>query len=149
MDCFGHARHCLIVRLATFVLIGWSTAFEAIWILWGWAMDRRFILKGLECQASIGIYDAERANTQRIKIDAEVRLYPATEPVDDKVGRTLNYDLIRETILKIVSARHYDLKKPWRAVCLTRCGHWMMCNRFEFEHPNPMPMMIVKPSPIS
>ena len=74
-------------------------------------MDRRFILQGLECQASIGIYDAERANTQRIKIDAEVRLYPATEPVDDKVDRTLNYDLIRETILSIVSARHYDLQE--------------------------------------
>ena len=55
-------------------------------------MDRRFILQGLECQASIGIYDSERANTQRIKIDAEVRLYPATEPVDDKVDSTLNYD---------------------------------------------------------
>ena len=74
-------------------------------------MDRRFILQGLECQASIGIYDAERANTQRIKIDAEVRLYPATEPVDDKVDSTLNYDLIRETILSIVSARHYDLQE--------------------------------------
>ena len=74
-------------------------------------MDRRFILKGLECQASIGIYDAERDNTQRIKIDAEVRLYPLTEPVDDSVDSTLNYDLIRETILDIVSARHYDLQE--------------------------------------
>lgn len=79
-------------------------------------MDRRFILQGLECQASIGIYDVERANTQRIKIDAEVRLYPATEPVDDKVDSTLNYDLIRETILNIVSARHYDLQET-----LARC----------------------------
>ena len=113
-------------------------------------MDRRFILQGLECQASIGIYDAERANTQRIKIDAEVRLYPATEPVDDKVDRTLNYDLIRETILSIVSARHYDLQETLaRTACLTRYGHWMMCNRFEFEHPNLMPIMIVKLSPIS
>ena len=74
-------------------------------------MDRRFILKGLECQASIGIYDTERAKTQRIKIDAEVRLYPATEPVDDKIDSALNYDLIRETILKIVSMRHYDLQE--------------------------------------
>ena len=70
-------------------------------------MDRRFILQGLECQASIGIYDAERANTQRIKIDAEVRLYPATEPVDDKVDSTLNYDLIRETTAKFILMVHY------------------------------------------
>ena len=74
-------------------------------------MERRFILQGLECKASIGIYDSERANTQRIKIDAEVRLYPATEPVDDKVESTLNYDLIRETILNIVLERHYDLQE--------------------------------------
>ena len=79
-------------------------------------MDRRLILQGLECQASIGIYEAERVKPQRIKIDAEVRLYPATEPVDDKVDSTLNYDLIRETILKIVAARHYDLQET-----LARC----------------------------
>jgi dihydroneopterin aldolase len=40
----------------------------------------------------------------------------ATEPVDDKVDSTLNYDLIRETILNIVSARHYDLQET-----LARC----------------------------
>jgi dihydroneopterin aldolase len=79
--------------------------------MWGWGMDRRFILQGLECKASIGIYDAERARMQRVKIDAEVRLYPSTEPVDDRVESTLNYDLIRETILTIVSARHYDLQE--------------------------------------
>ena len=112
-------------------------------------MDRRFILQGLECQASIGIYDAERANTQRIKIDAEVRLYPATEPVDDKVDSTLNYDLIRETILNIVSARHYDLQETLARTLFDALRHWMMCNRFGFEQPNLMPMMIVKPSPIS
>ena len=112
-------------------------------------MDRRFILQGLECQASIGIYDAERANTQRIKIDAEVRLYPATEPVDDKVDSTLNYDLIRETILNIVSARHYDLQETLARCLFDALRALMMCNRFEFEQPNPMPMMIVKPSPIS
>jgi dihydroneopterin aldolase len=74
-------------------------------------MQRRFILQGLECQASIGIYDAERAAPQRIKIDAELRLNAPSEPLDDQVESTLNYDNIRQTILTIVAARHYDLQE--------------------------------------
>ena len=67
-------------------------------------MERRFILQGIETQASIGIYDYERTALQRIKIDAELCLYTTTEPLDDQIESTLNYDIIRETILNIVSA---------------------------------------------
>ena len=74
-------------------------------------MERRFILQGMETEASIGIYDHERATPQRIKVDAELRLYPATEPLDDQIESTLNYDTIRETILDIVSVQHYDLQE--------------------------------------
>ena len=74
-------------------------------------MERRFILQGLETQASIGIYDYERVAPQRIIIDAELCLYVATEPLDDQIESTLNYDIIRETILDIVSAQHYDLQE--------------------------------------
>ena len=74
-------------------------------------MERRFILQGLEAQASIGIYDYERVAPQRIIIDAELCLYTTTEPLDDQIESTLNYDIIRETILEIVSAQHYDLQE--------------------------------------
>ena len=74
-------------------------------------MERRFILQGLETQASIGIYDYERSATQRVIIDAELCLYATTEPLDDRIESTLNYDIIRETILDIVSAQHYDLQE--------------------------------------
>lgn len=74
-------------------------------------MERRFILQGLETQASIGIYDYERVAAQRIIIDAELCLYATTEPLDDRIESTLNYDIIRATILNIVSAQHYDLQE--------------------------------------
>ena len=74
-------------------------------------MERRFILQGMETQASIGIYDYERAAPQRIIIDAELCLDASTEPLDDRIESTLNYDIIRETILDIVSAQHYDLQE--------------------------------------
>jgi len=74
-------------------------------------MERRFILQGMETQASIGIYDYERAAPQRIIIDAELCLNAKTEPLNDQIESTLNYDIIRETILDIVSAQHYDLQE--------------------------------------
>ncbi len=74
-------------------------------------MERRFILQGMETQASIGIYDHERVTPQRIIIDAELCLYATAEPLDDQIESTLNYDIIRETILDIVSAQHYDLQE--------------------------------------
>ena len=74
-------------------------------------MERRFILRGMETQASIGIYDYERAAPQRVIIDAELCLEATTEPLDDQIESTLNYDIIRETILDIVSAQHYDLQE--------------------------------------
>ncbi len=74
-------------------------------------MERRFILQGMEIQASIGVYDYERMAPQRVIIDAELCLYAANEPVDDQIESTLDYDVIRETILDIVSAQHYDLQE--------------------------------------
>ena len=86
-------------------------------------MERRFILKGLEIKASIGLYEYERAAPQRVVIDAELCLCPTAEPLNDQIESTLNYDTIRETILSIVTARHYDLqetlaRKLFDALCL-------------------------------
>jgi len=74
-------------------------------------LDRRFILEGLECSCSIGIYDHERTKPQRVLIDAELVLAGESEPRSDRVEETLNYDLIRDTILEIVTARHFDLQE--------------------------------------
>ncbi len=74
-------------------------------------MERRFILQGMECQALIGIYDSERASPQRVIVDAELKLSLASEPLDDQVESALNYDMIRETVLKIVLEKHYDLQE--------------------------------------
>ena len=59
----------------------------------------------------IGIYDHERAAPQRVLIDAELLLSPVSEPMSDDVDDSLNYDVIRETIVKIVASRHFDLQE--------------------------------------
>ena len=97
----------VFVRHTGYFLIGWLKHFSIL----GFEMERKFLLQGLETRASIGIYDYERAALQRIKIDAELLLNSCTEPLDDEIGSTLNYDTIRNTILDIVSAQHYDLQE--------------------------------------
>ena len=59
----------------------------------------------------IGIYDHERAAPQRVLIDAELLLSQVSEPMSDDVDDSLNYDVIRETIVKIVASRHFDLQE--------------------------------------
>ena len=74
-------------------------------------MNRRFILQGMHCQASIGIYEAERQARQRVLIDAELLLRDGTEPQTDTVDTTIDYDVIRDTIHQLVGAQHYDLQE--------------------------------------
>ena len=74
-------------------------------------INRRFILEGLECMCRIGIYDHERVAPQRVLIDAELLLSQISEPMSDDVDDSLNYNVIRETIVKIVASRHFDLQE--------------------------------------
>ena len=62
---------------------------------------RRFLLEGLACDCRIGAYDHERLAPQRVVIDAEIALSGTDEPTSDRLEDTLNYDLIRGTILGI------------------------------------------------
>ena len=74
-------------------------------------VNRRFILEGLECICRIGIYDHEREAPQRVLIDVELLMSPVSEPMSDDVDDSLNYDVIRETIVGIVGSRHFDLQE--------------------------------------
>ena len=73
--------------------------------------DRRFLLEGLDVMVRIGIYDAERLSPQRVIIDVELVLDTDTAPQSDDVSETLNYDLIRNTVMDIVGRQHFDLQE--------------------------------------
>ena len=60
---------------------------------------------------SIGLHDFERAEKQRVLIDVEVRLDPENEPTADTVADTLDYDQVREAVIHLAEAQHYDLQE--------------------------------------
>ena len=73
--------------------------------------DRRFLLEGLDVMVRIGIYDAELLAPQRVIIDVELVLDTDAAPQSDDVSETLNYDLIRNTVMDIVGRQHFDLQE--------------------------------------
>lgn len=73
--------------------------------------NRRFLLQGMCCKASIGIYEVERKVRQTLLVDAELLLVDGSEPQGDIVDSTIDYDVIRNTILELVNATHYDLQE--------------------------------------
>ena len=72
---------------------------------------RRLIFDAIECQCRIGVYDHERLGPQRVVIDIEIELSAETEPRRDYLDDTLNYDLVRDTVLKIAQSQHFDLQE--------------------------------------
>lgn len=72
---------------------------------------RRFFVTEIEALCSIGIYDHERENKQRVVIDVEVVLDPLAEPKSDAILDGLDYDMIRDNVLLLANERHYDLQE--------------------------------------
>ena len=72
---------------------------------------RRLIFDAIECQCRIGAYDDERFGPQRVVIDIELELSAETEPGRDHLDDTLNYDLVRDTVLQIAQSQHFDLQE--------------------------------------
>lgn len=72
---------------------------------------RSVFLREVEVICSIGLHDFERAEKQRVLIDVEVRLDPGNEPTADTVEDTLDYDQVREAVITLAEAQHYDLQE--------------------------------------
>jgi dihydroneopterin aldolase len=73
---------------------------------------RRLFLRGFTTQASIGIHDFERANTQRIIIDVAVYVsLDATHPSQDRIEEVVNYDFIRAVLHARIARGHIDLQE--------------------------------------
>ena len=74
-------------------------------------LTRTVSVLGIEAQCSIGLHDAERKRKQRVLIDVELSLDPGREPASDAVGDTLDYDEVRDAVLRIAGDGHFDLQE--------------------------------------
>lgn len=79
-------------------------------------LSRTLTLHEISVQCSIGLHDHERQKKQTVLIDVQIRLDADQEPAADTVDDTLDYDQVRDAVVRIATARHYDLQET-----LARC----------------------------
>ncbi len=73
---------------------------------------RRLFLQGLEQQVSIGIHDFERAAPQRMRFDIDLYVpLHATTPSADALHEVVDYDFVREAVLREVARGHIALQE--------------------------------------
>ena len=81
-------------------------------------------ISGIEASASIGIHGFEQGARQRLLVS--VTLMAAPPSAGDNLAGVLDYDFVREGVLKRVAAKHYNLQEALCAdildLCLIRKG---------------------------
>ena len=73
------------------------------------ARNRKIFINHLELMASIGVYEKEKKNKQKIIVNLEILLTNNTEPQNDNLQETQDYSQFRKCVTDIVQSEHFDL----------------------------------------
>jgi len=69
----------------------------------------RIFLRGLEVRCSIGVHAHERAGSQRVTVDLDLRVTADAGPIDDSLGRVVDYERIVEGVRRLATGQHVNL----------------------------------------
>lgn len=70
---------------------------------------RRIILRDIQRQVRIGAYDHERIAPQSVIFNIEV--FVSTSDENDNIDNAYNYDLVVQTVDRIIASGHIDLQE--------------------------------------
>ena len=70
---------------------------------------RKIFIHNFELMASIGVYENERKNKQKIIINLDILLTNSSEPKADDLMETQDYSQFRNEIKNIVQSKHFQL----------------------------------------
>ena len=70
---------------------------------------RKIFINNLILTASIGVYEEEKNNKQKIIVNLEILLSNDTEPQSDNLEETQDYSQFRKCVVDIVESQHFDL----------------------------------------
>ena len=70
---------------------------------------RKIFINNLILIASIGVYEKEKKNKQKIIVNLEILLTNNTDPQNDNLQETQDYSQFRKCVTDIVQNKHFDL----------------------------------------
>ena len=73
------------------------------------ARKRKIFINNLILIASIGVYENEKKDKQKIIVNLEILLTNNTEPLSDNLEETQDYSQFRKCVTDIVQSEHFDL----------------------------------------
>ena len=71
--------------------------------------NRKILINNLIIQASVGVYEHEKQNKQKIIVNVELVLSNASEPMQDKLESTQDYSQFRKCLIDIIQSQHFQL----------------------------------------
>ena len=71
--------------------------------------NRKILINNLIMQASLGVYETEKQNKQRIIVNVELLLSNDTEPKQDNLEATQDYSQFRKCLIDIIESQHFQL----------------------------------------
>ena len=71
--------------------------------------NRKILIYNLIIQASVGVYEYEKQNKQRIIVNVELLLSNDSEPKQDNLEATQDYSQFRKCLIDIIESQHFNL----------------------------------------
>ena len=71
--------------------------------------NRKIFINNLTIQASVGVYEHEKQNKQKIIVNVQLLLSNDSEPKLDNLESTQDYSQFRKCIIDIIQSQHFHL----------------------------------------
>ena len=72
-------------------------------------MLKKILIENLICSASIGVYENEKLNKQKIIINLEILLTNKMKTHTDNLNDVADYSKFRRIILDVINSKHFNL----------------------------------------
>ena len=71
--------------------------------------NRKILINNLIVQASVGVYEHEKQNKQKIIVNVQLLLSNDSEPKQDNLESTQDYSQFRKCLIDIIQSQHFHL----------------------------------------
>ena len=88
--------------------------------------NRKILINNLIIQASVGVYENEKQNKQKIIVNVELLLSNDSEPRNDNLESTQDYSQFRKSLIDIIESQHFQLLE----VLVEKIHSTLMMNKY-------------------